>query len=131
MSDEINSEKKLHVDEDWKSQVEAEKEAALHAEEVKQPVDDNKRSAPRGPLPPPSLAFLISTLYLQGTMSLGLVPNPMTGKAEFQPDQARHSIDMLTMIEQKTQGNRTPEESEDLEAALHELRLAFVTVRQN
>jgi hypothetical protein len=34
------------------------------------------------------------------------------------------------MLEQKTQGNRTPEESSELEAALHELRLAYVTVQQ-
>ena len=35
---------------------------------------------------------------------------------------------MLAMLQQKTEGNRTPEESDELEAALHELRLAYVTI---
>ena len=63
-------------------------------------------------------------------MALGLLPNPVTKKADVQLDQAKHAIDLLTMLQQKTEGNRTPEESEELEAALHELRLAFVTVQQ-
>ena len=37
---------------------------------------------------------------------------------------------MLTMLQQKTEGNRTPEESAGLEAALHELRLTYVTVNE-
>ncbi len=70
--------------------------------------------------------FLVSTLYLQGAIALGLLPNPVTNKADVQLDQAKHAIDMLAMLQQKTEGNRTPEESQDLEAALHELRLAYV-----
>ena len=51
----------------------------------------------------------------------------MTKKADVQLDQAKHSIDLLTVLQQKTEGNRTPEESGELEAALHELRMAYVT----
>jgi hypothetical protein len=128
MSDETPSDKKLYVDEDWKSQVEAEKEAARHAEEAKQP-GGGGQSAARGPLPPADLTFLASTLYLQGAISLGLLPNPVSNKAEVQLEQAKHSIDLLTMLQQKTEGNRTPEESDELETALHQLRLAFVGVQ--
>jgi hypothetical protein len=84
----------------------------------------------RRQLPPADLTFLVSTLYLQGAIGLGLLPNPVTQKAELQLDQAKHSIDMLAMLQQKTEGNRTPEESEDLEAALHELRMTFVSVSE-
>jgi hypothetical protein len=129
MSDETPAEKKLYVDEDWKSQVEAEKEAARHAEQAKQPAESGPSAGPRAPLPPASLGFLVSTLYLQGAIALGLLPHPVTKKTDVQPDQARHAIDMLTMLEEKTAGNRTPEESEELEAALHELRLTFVAVQ--
>jgi len=114
-----NPEKKLIIDEDWKSQVEAEREAAKQTESSGQAKAD-------APLPPPTLAFLISTLYLQGAISLGLLPNPITQKAEVRPNQARHAIDMLAMLQEKTEGNRSPDESADLEAALHELRLAYV-----
>jgi len=94
-----NPEKKLIIDEDWKSQVEAEREAAKQTESSGQAKAD-------APLPPPTLAFLISTLYLQGAISLGLLPNPITQKAEERPNQARHAIDMLAMLQEKTEGNR-------------------------
>jgi hypothetical protein len=45
-------------------------------------------------------------------------------------DQARHAIELLTVLQQKTAGNRTPEESEEIEGMLHQLRLAFITVTQ-
>ena len=122
--------KKLIIDEDWKSQVEAEKEAARHAVEAKEPAAAGPSPGARGPLPPADLTFLVSSLYLQGAMSLGLLPNPATKKPDVQLDQAKHAIDLLTMLEEKTAGNRTPQESDELEAALHELRLTFVTVNE-
>ncbi len=123
-----HSEKKLFIDEDWKSQVEAEKEAARRAAETAQPAETPSSTGARAPLPPPNLTFLVSTLYLQGAVALGLMPNPVTNKADVQLEQAKHSIDLLSMLQQKTEGNRTPEESDELEAVLHELRLAFVSV---
>jgi hypothetical protein len=128
--DAENPPKKLIIDEDWKSQVEAEREAARDAEESAKPAEARPSGEARGPLPPPDLTFLVSTLYLQGAMALGLLPNPVTNKAEPQPDQAKHAIDLLAMLQQKTEGNRTPEESEELEAALHELRLTFVSINE-
>jgi hypothetical protein len=122
------SEKKIIIDEDWKSQVEAEKEAARRAEEPPKPSDPKPDA--RIPMPPADFGFLIGTLYIQGAMALGLLANPATKKAEVHIDQAKHAIDLLTMLEQKTQGNRTPEESSELEAALHELRLAYVNGQQ-
>ena len=125
-----NPDKKLIIDEDWKSQVEAEKEAARHAREAEKPTPEGPMPGPRDPLPPPNLTFLMSTLYLQGAMSLGLLPNPVTNKADVQLDQAKHSIDLLTMLQEKTEGNRTPQESDELEATLHELRMAYITAQQ-
>ena len=37
-------------------------------------------------------------------------------------------IDMLEILQQKTEGNRTPEETEDIEAMLYQLRMAYVQV---
>jgi hypothetical protein len=130
-------EKKIIIDEDWKSQVEAEKAAARQAEQaapdaaarVEEPKSANAAQASSGspvPLPPANLSFLVGTLYLQGAMALGLLPNPVTNKSEVHLDQAKHAIDLLAVLEAKTAGNRTPEESADLDAALHELRLVYV-----
>jgi hypothetical protein len=128
--DAKNPEKKLIIDEDWKSQVEAEKEAARHTEQPAQSAADSPSTRPHGPMPPADLTFLVGTLYLQGAMALGLLPNPVSNKAELQLDQAKHAIDLLTMLQEKTEGNRTPEESGEFDAALHELRLAYVGVNE-
>ena len=47
-----NPEKKLIIDEDWKSQVEAEREAARHSVEAEKPAESGPSPAARGPLPP-------------------------------------------------------------------------------
>jgi hypothetical protein len=121
-------EKKLIIDEDWKSQVEAEKEAAVKAAQAEPPAENRPSPGESRPLPPADLTFLVSTLYLQGALALGLMPHPATNKPEVQLDQAKHAIDLLSVLQQKTEGNRTPDESDEMEAALHELRLTYVTM---
>ena len=124
MTDEPQSqEKKIIIDEDWKTQVQAEKESARRQEDAK-PSGEGQR------LPPADLTFLASTLYLQGMVSLGLIPNPIADKPKVQLDQAQHSIDTLQVLYDKTAGNRTPEETAALDHMLHELRLAFLAVRE-
>ncbi len=125
-----NPEKKLYVDEDWKSQVEAEREAARHAEAAPTADSAEPTGAARGPMPPADLVFLIGTLHLQAAIALGLMPNPVTKKTEVQLEQAKHSIDLLSVLQQKTEGNRTAEETSTLEAVLNELRWAFITVSE-
>ena len=122
------TEKKIIVDEDWKSQVAAEKEAMQKQSEeaVKKPPADEAAN-----LPPPSLTFLANSLYLQAAISLGLLPNPLTGKSEPSFAQAKHTIDMLDILQQKTEGNRTPDETEIIEEMLHQLRMAYVSVQDS
>lgn len=117
-------EKKIIVDEDWKSQVQAEKEAAKQSQE-----ETPETSRPREPLPPASLTFLATTLAMQAMVGMGMIANPATGKAEPELEQAKHLIDTLGVLWDKTQGNRTPEESATLERLLHELRMGYVAVQ--
>jgi len=79
-----------------------------------------------GKLPPPTLSFLVSTLATQALIAMGKVENPLAGKVEIRRDQAQHFIDTLAMLEQKTEGNRTPEESQLLRACLYQLRMAYI-----
>ena len=87
----------------------------------RQPTAQDGESAP-----PPSLLLLANSLYLQAMISLGVLPNPISKKTEVQIPHAKYSIDMLEMLQEKTEGNRTAEETEDIEAMLHQLRLAYV-----
>jgi hypothetical protein len=59
---------------------------------------------------------------------LGQIPNPKTGEAEVNLDLARMFIDQLEMIQQKTRGNLTNEETVVLRNALSNLQMAYVEV---
>ena len=65
--------------------------------------------------------------YTQGLVLLGETPNPYTRKKEEDVESVRNIIDVLSMIEQKTKGNLTSEESQLLESVLYELRMKFMT----
>ena len=62
---------------------------------------------------------------------LGQIPNPQTGKAEVNLEVARMFIDQLAMIQEKTRGNLTTEESTVLRNALSSLQMAFVEASQS
>jgi hypothetical protein len=58
------------------------------------------------------------------------VPAPGAEKPEADLEEAKHVIDMLDMLWQKTEGNRTPEETAMLDGLLHELRLGYLAVQE-
>jgi hypothetical protein len=135
---------KIIVDEDWKSQVEAERAAAREKPSAPttppHPTAADSSSAaksqaapatepPDTPLPPPSLTFLFTTLATQAMIALGQVPNPITGKVDVRLNQAKHYIDTLGLLEEKTAGHRSDDESTLLSELLHQLRMGYVLVR--
>jgi hypothetical protein len=78
---------------------------------------------------------LFAQLVLQQTnmagMLLGKVPHPETGEVIKDMDAARLFIDQLEMLEAKTKGNLTKEESALLKQSLMSLRLAFVEAMES
>src|SRR5689334_16194629 len=79
------------------------------------------------PLPPASFTFLVLSMRAQCEMQLGLM-NFGEEKAEPNLELARHSIDMLSVLTEKTKGNLTLEEQRLLENSLTELRFRYVQV---
>jgi Domain of unknown function (DUF1844) len=59
---------------------------------------------------------------------LGQIPNPHSGQPEVNLELAKMFIDQLAMIQEKTRGNLTNEESAVLRNALSNLQLAYVEV---
>src|SRR5881409_1557963 len=59
---------------------------------------------------------------------LGQIPNPKTGEGEVNLDLARMFIDQLAMIQEKTRGNLTSEETKVLNNAISNLQMAYVEV---
>lgn len=131
----MSEEKKIIIDEDWKSQVEAEKEAAKQPSAPAE-ADQGEPSTEAGgdpaidadpPMPPASIGMLISSLATEAMISMGHFPHPMTGDTTPRRNQAKYLIDTLDVLKQKTAGNLTDDESKALEDVLHQLRMAFVT----
>lgn len=130
MSDE-QVEPKIVVDEDWKSRVQAEKESAATRDVNSDSVgEQTTEETPGGQLPAASFELLLSTLAAQALTAMGKLPDPAQGHAIVRPDLAQHYIEMLGMLEQKTKGNLTKMEADMLENVLHQLRMAFVTIRR-
>jgi len=69
---------------------------------------------------------LVGLFNTQAMITLGKLANPATGKAEKNLPAARLFIDMLEMLERKTQNNLTSDETKILRTSLTDLRLMFV-----
>ena len=79
------------------------------------------------PLPPPTFEFFVLSIKMQAEMTLGLLH---FGEEEDRPEPdlrtARHTIDLLAMIADKTKGNLTLDEQRLIENTLTELRFRYV-----
>ena len=85
----------------------------------------NKKEA----LPKIDFSSFILSLYSSGLVQLGKVEDPTTGKKSTNLDLAKHSIDMIAMLGEKTRGNLNEEEENLLKALLSEIRIAFVEAK--
>ena len=131
MPEDTEKKPKIIIDEDWKSQVEAER-----AELKKKNGSDAISDAPTQPegggtaqLPPASFGLLVSTLFTQTMAALGQMPDPVERKAIVRLDYAKHHVDTLAVLQEKTKGNLTSEEEQMLEDVLHQLRMLYISVQ--
>ena len=79
------------------------------------------------PIPPATFEFLVLSLRAQVEVHLGLMHfGPENERPEPDLEMARHGIDLLAMLQEKTRGNLLLEEQRLLENSLTELRFRFV-----
>jgi hypothetical protein len=80
---------------------------------------------------PPAMSFeqLVQSLYMTAIMQLGGA-TPEGQQPQVDIMGARQSIDMLSVLAEKTKGNLTPDETRLLDSALFELRMAFLEITQ-
>src|SRR5712692_418860 len=76
---------------------------------------------------PTSFLSLIMSLASNAAASLGMMPHPVTGETGVDLKTAKHWIDVLGMLEQKTRGNLDPQEEQVLESLLADLRMQYVS----
>lgn len=118
----MSEEKKIIIDEDWKSQVEQEREQLDQQEEA-----DSDAPNP-GEMPEASFPMLVTSIGTQAMMALGQVADPVSGQAIYHPALARHHIDTLVVLKEKTNGNLSEEETTMLDNFINELRQVFVAM---
>lgn len=63
-------------------------------------------------------------------MGIGVIADPATQKTAVNLELARHNIELLAMLQEKTKGNLTNEEHRLIEDLLYDLRLRFVEARR-
>lgn len=74
----------------------------------------------------PDLASLFLMLAHSALLQLGETPEGEAAGGSVDLAQAKFSIDLLRLLKEKTEGNRTPEETALLEGILYDLQLRFV-----
>ena len=121
-------EPKIQIDSDWKAEAQAEKERLAKKEkETEAKRDDGP--AP-GQLPEVSFGELMRTLATHAVMGLGAMGDPKSGRVVIDLPGSRFAIDLLGILEDKTKGNLTDEERDELHQTLVELRAQFVRISQ-
>jgi hypothetical protein len=123
---------KIIIDSDWKSQAQAEKERLAAAEKAKAPTATPGAGGGEHPdeQGPPKADFeeLIRMLATQALLYLGAFPDPETGRRMVSLEMAQFNIDLMAMLEAKTKGNLSQQESTILTRMLYELRMQFVEI---
>jgi hypothetical protein len=91
---------------------------------------DSASGAGRMPLPPMNFSTFIFSLNHTALMHLGVVKDPSVGETAKNLDLAKQTIDILAMLEEKTQGNLTDDESQMVKSILYDLRMIYVRERK-
>ena len=114
MADE---EPRIIVDSDWKREAQEEKDRL--AAEVEQAMQQAE-------LPDATFLELVNMIVMQAMISLGGMQMPDGKQIPQDLMAAKHHIDLLEIMQQKTKGNLDDQEQKVLDSTLHELRMGFV-----
>ena len=91
-----------------------------------EPAADNGPERTQAPLPQINFPTFIASLNASALVHLGVIEDPVSGKAEKNLPMAKQTIDILSMLQQKTSGNLTADEDSMLKSILYDLRILFV-----
>jgi len=99
----------------------AEGEKAKEEEERKVLEADQEKA-----MPEVRFETFIASISASALVHLGEIADPATGKQARHLPMAKHTIDILAMLEEKTRGNLAEDESQFLKNILYDLRLRYV-----
>lgn len=122
----------IQIDSDWKKQAQeekrrlAEQEAAAKAKPAA-PASSARPQRDAREMPKASFESLVQSIITQAYYYLGDL-SPRGTEPNVQLDMARHQIDLLTVLEDKSRGNLDAAEQQLMDSALYEVRTRFVGV---
>ena len=104
---------------------EPEKDEEVKADEEKKK-SEKKEEAQRSFLPEVNFNSLILSLSSSALLHIGEIADPQTGEKKKDLPMAKHSIDIIAMLKDKTKGNLTSDEQQFVDNILTDLRLRYV-----
>jgi len=99
-------------------------EKKVEKEEKKEQVSEEETQ--RAPLPEVNFTSLVFSLSSSALFHLGEIPDPQTGEKKKDLSLAKHAVDTIAMLKEKTEGNLTEEEQKFVENVLTDLRWRYV-----
>ena len=99
---------------------------ATEPESADTPDDSQLDNLENVEFPEASFDMLLMHHHTQAMLALGLIPDPATGQVIKNKSAAKFHIDMLAIIQERTEGNLNDGEAEALNGVLHNLRMMFV-----
>jgi hypothetical protein len=140
----------LHVDSDWKKQAQEEKRKLAEAEEKRKaampppaPAGVVTTAPPSGAptargaapgerrdgkeMPPASIGTLVQSTLTQVLLYLGELA-VRGGQSMLNLDMAKHHVDTLGVLAEKTKGNLSPDEQSLMDTAVYEAQMRFIRV---
>lgn len=91
-----------------------------------EPVHEMKPEPRDESIPKIDFPTLVMSFASASMISMGLVPDPVTGEVQKDLLIAQQNIDVISLLREKTKGNVTPEEERLMEQILYELRMHYI-----
>ncbi len=88
--------------------------------------DDKQAEKTATPLPTINFATFIFSLNSSALVQLGMMEDPMTGQKTKNLPLAKQTIDVISMLEEKTRGNLSADEAAMIKNILYDLRILYV-----
>jgi hypothetical protein len=116
---------------------ETEKDDTAAPEEVaaSDPQPEAESSTEQQQEPPPqfpeiNFATFVASLNASALLQLGAIEDPTSGQKNKNLPMAKQTIDILSMLQEKTSGNLSEEEENLLKNVLYDLRIMYVKEKQ-
>ena len=110
-------------EEDIKDEKTSEERAAQKENKGGEPEEGRKKESR---LPEMNFPTFIMSMNASALVHLGVIEDPASGKKESNLPLAKQTIDILTMLEEKTRGNLSDDEEKMLKSILYDLKIIYV-----